>query len=156
LDVKIFNLEELADRAVHSFKAYAAQKSLQFNLVIEQIIPDIKGDSEKIFQVLSNIIGNAIKFTNSGSVTVSVNSMPGWQTVRVQDTGIGIPRDEIPRLFNEFYRATNAKKTQREGTGLGLAIARQVVERHKGKIWVESEEGKGSTFSVILPKQKGG
>ncbi len=154
LDVKIFNLEELADRAVHSFKAYAAQKSLQFNLVIEQIIPDIKGDSEKIFQVLSNIIGNAIKFTNSGSVTVSVNSMPGWQTVRVQDTGIGIPESELKNLFSKFYRihsSLRSKTAGPQGTGLGLFISKSIIEQHGGRIELESSLGKGSVFTVFLP-----
>lgn len=72
--------------------------------------------------------------------------------IQIEDTGIGIPKDELSKVFDEFYRASNAKEVERDGTGLGLSIAKQIVERHQGKIWVESEEGKGSSFSIELPK----
>jgi signal transduction histidine kinase len=72
--------------------------------------------------------------------------------IQIKDTGIGIPKDELPNIFEEFYRASNAKKVERDGTGLGVPIAKQIIERHNGKIWVESELGKGSSFFIILPK----
>lgn len=96
-----------------------------------------------------------MKYTSeNGKIKIDIKDRQETLLIQISDTGMGIPMDEIPKLFNEFYRATNAKKTVREGTGLGLAIAKQVVERHNGKIWVESEEGKGSTLSIILPKPR--
>ena len=154
LDVKAVNIEDLADRAVRAFKAYAAQKGLKLEFIVEQDIPDARGDSDRLYQVLSNIIGNAVKFTNSGSVSVFIEAVPGWQKVRVCDTGIGIPNDETLNIFEKFYRIKHGKReypAARQGTGLGLFIAKYIIEQHGGKIEVESVAGVGSVFTIFLP-----
>lgn len=154
LDLKAVNLEDLADRAVRAFKAYAAQKGLKLEFIVEQDIPDTRGDSGRLYQVLSNIIGNAVKFTNSGSVSVFIEAAPGWQKVRVCDTGIGIPPEETENIFGKFYRIKHSKReypAARQGTGLGLFIAKFIIEQHGGRIEVESVPGAGSVFTIFLP-----
>lgn len=154
LDIKAVNLEDLADRAVRAFKAYAAQKGLKLEFIVNQDIPDTRGDPDRLYQVLSNIVGNAVKFTNSGSVSVFIEAEPGWQKVRVCDTGIGIPEGEAGNIFGKFYRINHGKReypAARQGTGLGLFIAKFIIEQHSGRIEVESAPGKGSVFTVFLP-----
>jgi len=154
LDIKTVNLEELADRAVRSFKSYAGQKGVKLEFIVEQDIPDMHGDPDRLYQVLSNIIGNAVKFTNSGSVNVYIQASPGWQKVRVCDTGIGIPERELKNLFSKFYRINSGPRGSpcvRQGTGLGLFIAKFITEQHGGRIEVESSSGKGSVFTIVLP-----
>ncbi|HNW43076.1 MAG TPA: HAMP domain-containing sensor histidine kinase [Elusimicrobiales bacterium] len=154
LDVKAVNLEELADRSVRAFKAYAEQKGLKLELIVGAEIPDTRGDPDRLYQVLSNIIGNAVKFTNSGSVEVFIEAAPGWQKVRVCDTGVGIPAREMGNIFGKFYRITHGKRgypAARQGTGLGLFIAKYILEQHGGRIEVESKEGKGSVFTAFIP-----
>jgi signal transduction histidine kinase len=100
-----------------------------------------------------NILANAVKYTPcNGKIDIRVNDKGNTILIQIKDTGIGIPNDELPKIFEEFFRASNAKEIEKDGTGLGLSIAKQVIERHNGKIWVESEKGKGSTFSIELPK----
>lgn len=154
LDMKVVNLEDLVDRSVRAFKAYAAQKGLKLEFIVGQDIPDMRGDPDRLYQVLSNIIGNAVKFTNSGSVSVFIEAVPGWQKVRVCDTGIGIPKEEADNIFGKFYRINHGKReypTARQGTGLGLFIAKFIIEQHGGRIELESTPGKGSVFTVFLP-----
>ena len=131
----------------------AWSKGITLTSSIEPGIDMIKGDEIYIEETIANLLANSVKYTPlDGKIEVCIKDQVDSVLIQVRDTGIGIPRDEVQNLFNEFYRATNARRIERDGTGLGLAIARQVVERHNGKIWVESEEGKGSTFSIVLPK----
>jgi signal transduction histidine kinase len=157
LNLRTVNLEELVDRAVRSFKTYAIQKGIKFELVIGQDIPDILGDPDRLYQVLANIIGNAVKFTGSGSVSVYTQTEPGWQKVRVCDTGVGIPRSELGNIFSKFYRINSDRQgypSARQGTGLGLFIAKSIIEQHGGRIEVESTPGKGSVFTIVLPARR--
>ena len=105
-------------------------------------------DSEKITQVFSNLLSNAIKYTESGG-TIRVNVAKAKRGIKasVSDTGVGIPKDDLPRIFTKFYQAKNAKK----GTGIGLALVKHLIEAHKGRVYVESELGRGTTFFVELP-----
>jgi signal transduction histidine kinase len=105
-------------------------------------------DPEKIAQVFSNLLSNAIKYTEGGG-TITVNAAQTKKGIKiaVADTGAGIPKDDLPRIFTKFYQAKNAKK----GTGIGLALVRHLVEAHKGRVYVESELKKGTTFFVELP-----
>lgn len=113
-------------------------------------IPDIMGDEDQIDRVLWNLLGNAIKFTpKGGTITMSSGVEDGWVYVAVKDTGMGIPKDEIPLLFSEFRRLKGSAKV--EGTGLGLFIVKTIVEAHGGTVSAESQEGKGSTFTVRFP-----
>lgn len=154
LDIKTVNLEELTDRAVRSLKAYAGQKGIKMEFVVEQTIPDTRGDPDRLYQVLANIIGNAVKFTNAGSVSVHIQAADGWQKVRVCDTGIGIPGHEIKNLFSKFYRISSGRQgypSSRQGTGLGLFISKSIIEQHGGRIEAKSGLGKGSEFTIFVP-----
>ncbi len=115
-------------------------------------IPEISFDQEKLGMAIRNVLENAIQYTPAGgTVELSVERMPTTLEVKVQDSGIGIPKAELPRLFTKFFRGRNAIKVQTDGNGLGLYIAKNIVERHGGKIMVQSNEGKGSVFSISLP-----
>jgi signal transduction histidine kinase len=153
IDMEPFSLRKTVENAVHMVESKAWSKGITLASSIEPGIDMIKGDEIYIQETIANLLANAVKYTPlNGKIDVCVKDQADSVLIQVRDTGIGIPEDEVQNIFNEFYRATNAKRIERDGTGLGLAIARQVVERHNGKIWVESEEGKGSTFSIILPK----
>jgi histidine kinase len=112
----------------------------------------VLADRERIHQVLFNLLDNAVRFTPTGGrVTVSADRHDGSVDVHVADTGPGIGPEHLPRLFERFYRADSARSQREGGTGIGLAIARSVVEAHGGRIWAESEPGKGSVFTFELP-----
>ena len=156
LEIKDVNLEDLADRAVRAFKAYAAQKGLKLELIVGSEIPGARGDPDRLYQVLANIVGNAVKYTAAGSVSVFVETAPGGQRVRVCDTGPGIPSRELKNIFSKFYRISSGRRdypSARQGTGLGLFIAKFIIELHGGGIEAESAEGKGSVFTVFLPSK---
>lgn len=123
---------------------------------VPEDLPPVLGDRERIHQVLFNLLDNAVRFTpEGGKVTVSASRVDGRCAVRVTDTGPGIPEEHLPRLFERFYRADTARSRDDGGTGLGLAICRSVVEAHGGRIWAESEVGKGSVFTFELPAVEG-
>jgi signal transduction histidine kinase len=113
-------------------------------------------DRDKVVQVLTNLIGNAVKFTPPhGQVRVSIQrNGAGWTEISVTDTGPGIPQEEAGKIFDKFYQVAQAGKQNSGGTGLGLAISKVLVEMHGGKIWVESETGRGSTFAFTLPAEQ--
>jgi signal transduction histidine kinase len=116
--------------------------------------PDLplgKGDERRIAQVLLNLVGNAIKFTEAGEVRVQVAAADGAFTVSVADTGPGISEEDQRKIFEEFQQADSSTTRQKGGTGLGLSIAKRIVEMHGGRIWVESRLGVGSTFRFTLP-----
>jgi signal transduction histidine kinase len=102
-------------------------------------------------QVLLNLVGNAIKFTDAGEVRVSAKAVNGYFAVTVADTGPGIPEEHQVRIFEQFHQVDSSSTKAKGGTGLGLAIAKQIVEMHGGRIWVESTLGKGSTFQMEIP-----
>jgi two-component system phosphate regulon sensor histidine kinase PhoR len=112
----------------------------------------VRGDRERIGQALLNLLHNAVKFSPAGSAVI-IRVTPGETEVivAVQDHGQGIPRTSLPRIFERFYKVDRARTRGAGGTGLGLSIARHVVEAHGGRIWAESEEGVGSTFSFAIP-----
>lgn len=113
----------------------------------------VKGDADRLKQVLLNLVTNAIKYTpDGGEVTLSLTAEGGYAFIRVTDTGIGIPKEDLPFIFERFYRVDKARDRQIGGAGLGLSIAKWIVEAHHGRIEVESEVGKGSTFTVQLPR----
>lgn len=112
-------------------------------------------DKDRVKQVLTNVIDNAIRYSNSqGAITVRLGELDHKIVVSVQDKGTGISHDEMPKIFNKFYRARSARMAKTKGSGLGLTIAKSIVELHGGKIWVESEQGKGSIFSFTLPQKE--
>jgi signal transduction histidine kinase len=145
-------LETLVRDVVETLRPMAAEKRIALEIRAEAVLV-VWADPEKVTQVLMNLIGNAIKFTPSlGAVTVDVARTHGrWAQVAVTDSGPGISADETQKIFDKFYQIAEAGRQRPGGTGLGLAIARALVELHGGKIWVESEVGRGSTFFFTLP-----
>jgi two-component system phosphate regulon sensor histidine kinase PhoR len=120
--------------------------------------PSITADREKIRQVLSNLLDNAIKFTGEDgriSLTVSLAQEDKAVEIHVADTGMGIPSHDLPRIFERFYRVDQARSRELGGTGLGLSIIKHIVEAHGGKVWVHSQQGKGSDFVFTLPLGQG-
>jgi len=126
---------------------------------VEKDLPFVYGDHEKVEQILTNLIGNAIKFTpEGGEVIVSAilsDKVKNAVGISVHDTGIGIPEDQLQKVFEKFHQVESPLHHSASGTGLGLAITKGLVEAHQGQIWVESELGKGSTFTFTLPLSRG-
>ena len=140
----------LVEPAVARLVAQATRAGLTLNVALAPGLPQVLVDAERIRQVLINLIHNAIKFTPPGGfVTVTARAVHEGIVVSVADTGIGIPAEDVSRIFERFYKADRARAGG--GTGLGLAIAKHTIQAHNGRLWVESTEGKGSTFSFTLP-----
>jgi signal transduction histidine kinase len=151
LEYRPVDLKVVTDRIHQTFQEKAAQKRLSLKITIQEDLPKIKGDQEMVEQMLENLVSNAIKYTPEGGRIGMAFWLGANETVRIvlSDSGIGIPKDEIPRLFTEFFRASNVKNVI--GTGLGLTIVKEIVDQHGGEIQVESEEGLGTTFVIHLP-----
>jgi signal transduction histidine kinase len=132
-------------------EALAIDKKLAFKADVAPNLPRGRGDERRLAQVLLNLVGNAIKFTDSGEVVISANASNGAFNVSVRDTGPGISAADQAKLFQEFQQADNSLTKKKGGTGLGLAISKRIIEMHGGRIWVESEVGQGSTFFVTIP-----
>ena len=149
------NIIEIAEKVIEPLKTKIKQKNLGFKfLKPEGKIPGLSMDKEKIAICIQILLVNAITYTNpGGEVTISIKYDKNKKEVllAVRDTGIGIPKDQQKRIFTKFYRASSAMRMETVGSGLGLYITKNIIETHKGKIWFESEEGKGSTFYFTLP-----
>ena len=127
---------------------------IQLRVELTESLPSFVGDADRLQQVLANLLGNAVKFTDVGTVTLRATSaVKGWIQIEVIDTGIGFPPEEAEAIFDKFQQARQGDTLvdRPKGTGLGLAIAREIIERHGGRIWAESQPGKGSKFSLMLP-----
>ena len=112
-------------------------------------------DTDKMTQVLDNILNNAIKYSpDGGKVTVSMQTTESQLILSISDEGLGIPKKDLPLIFDRFYRVDKARSRAQGGTGLGLSIAKEIVKLHKGFIWAKSDYGKGSTFTIVLPYDK--
>lgn len=145
------DLAALLDRTLGLLNRQVASKQHQILLSIPAGLPPLMGDEERIAQVFSNLLDNAIKYTpDQGTITITAGEDGGMIRVSVEDTGIGIPPKDLPRIFERFYRVDKARSRELGGTGLGLAIVKHVVEAHGGTVSVESS-GKGSRFTVRLP-----
>ena len=139
-------------KVVDDLKTQAIQKNIILNFILPNALPKVMGDSIRLPEVITNLVANAINFTDTGGkIEVSINSSPNEITTTISDTGIGIPKEALPHLFNKFFRVSNQTQQASKGTGLGLYIAKSIIEKLGGKIWVESEGGKGSRFSFTLP-----
>lgn len=141
----------ILSKACEDLKALANQKNIILTLTADAL-PKVLADPIKVAEVITNLVVNAINYTNpGGKVDVSVTVSPSEVTTTISDTGIGIPQDAIPHLFNKFFRVSNLEQKASKGTGLGLYISKSIIEKLHGKIWVESEVGQGSRFSFTLP-----
>ena len=153
LDLGDYSLQNVAQTVYNAVEPLAADKKLAFKADVQADLPAGRGDERRLTQVLLNLVGNAIKFTDAGEVVIKAGAENGDFHVSVRDTGPGISAADQAKLFQEFQQAENPATRKKEGTGLGLAISKRIVEMHGGCIWMESEPGKGSTFFVTLPVQ---
>jgi two-component system phosphate regulon sensor histidine kinase PhoR len=148
LAVESVDWPALIKKAEETFRTSAADRNLALETKVEPDLPGIQGDSKLLEQAVGNLLDNAIKYNRpEGKVALSV-TRAGEKGVRVlvEDTGIGIPREDLPRVFERFYRVDKARSRDLGGTGLGLSIVKHIVERHGGRVGSESEVGKGSRF----------
>jgi signal transduction histidine kinase len=129
----------------------ANNKKLAFKIEVPPNLPPARGDDRRLTQVLLNLVGNAIKFTDAGEVAVKAAAANGAYTISVRDTGPGIAEADQAKIFDEFQQADSTQTKVKGGTGLGLSIAKRIIEMHGGKLWVESSLGAGSTFSFTVP-----
>jgi signal transduction histidine kinase/CheY-like chemotaxis protein len=146
------SMEEVVLSAINTIIPLSKNKGLHIETIIPENLPFIRGDRNKLLQVLLNLLSNAIKFTNQGKITVGVEDMPDKIKTFVTDTGEGIYPEEKDKIFDEFYRIGDELQGRPAGSGLGLSISKKIVEAHGGDINVESEIGHGSTFFFLLPK----
>jgi PAS domain S-box-containing protein len=151
LSLNDYSLSDLVHGVVSAVEPLAAEKRLAFTAKVAPDLPVGHGDERRLSQVLLNLVGNAIKFTDKGEVSIRASATNGAFTVAVCDTGPGIPAADQAKIFEEFQQADSSITRKKGGTGLGLSIAKRIIEMHGGRIWVESEPGKGSTFCFTLP-----
>lgn len=151
-NLRFADFAPLVAQTVDNFRGRAQEKNQQLQLTVEDNLPQVLIAPERMMQVLENLVSNAIKYTpNEKSIQVSIESSDEWLILRIVDQGIGISEEDQAKLFQDFFRASSVRK-EYEGTGLGLSMARRIVAAHGGKVEVASEYGKGSTFTVLLPR----
>jgi signal transduction histidine kinase len=151
LNISEYAIESVVETVRSATESLAQNKKLALKTEVIKPLPVGLGDEQRLTQVLLNLVGNAIKFTDTGEVHVTATAADGHFNVRVTDTGPGIPEEHHTRIFEQFHQVDSSNTKAKGGTGLGLAIAKQIVEMHGGRIWVESTLGKGSTFQMQLP-----
>jgi len=152
LEIRPLRVEEVIESCLETARVVAAEKEIELRFEKDRPLPEIAADRRRIAEVLQNLLDNAVQYTpSSGRVTVRTEASDNAVVVTVADTGIGIPQAEQSRIFERFYRVDRARSREAGGTGLGLAIARHLVEAHGGRLWVESEVGRGSQFHFAIP-----
>ncbi len=145
-------LSDLLEEVVESARAEIERKQLSLEMAVSPELPTVYVDRKRIVQVLTNMVSNAYKYTpEGGRVEISAHSTDGYVQISVSDTGVGIAKEDMKKLFTRFFRADNPMRDEVGGTGLGLAISKSFVELHGGEMWVESQVGQGSTFTFTLP-----
>ena len=153
LELDDYSMKDVVHSVYGAVEPLAADKKLAFKAEVAPDLPQGRGDERRLTQVLLNLVGNAIKFTDVGEVAIKASANNGHYSVSVSDTGPGISEADQSKLFQEFQQADNSITRKKGGTGLGLAISKRIVEMHGGQIRLESQLGKGSTFSITLPIQ---
>lgn len=154
LNFEPLDIVSMLNNIIQGFEKQANDKEIALlvdMMEADKCVQEIIGDKVRLEQVIVNLIDNAIKYTNKGTVKISATVINSMLRVDVQDTGIGIPDKDIPRIFERFYRVDKGRSRELGGTGLGLAIVKHIIQGHKGKIWVNSKAGVGTTFSILLP-----
>jgi signal transduction histidine kinase len=151
LELSDYCIQDIAQTVRSTLEPLATDKKLGFKVEVAPQLPPGHGDGRRLTQVLINLVGNAIKFTDAGEVAIKAEAHSGSFHVSVRDTGPGISSADQARLFQEFQQADNTITKKKGGTGLGLAISKRIIEMHGGRIWVESQPGQGSTFTFTLP-----
>lgn len=151
LSLNNYSMKEVVNTVVVSVESLGAEKSLALKTTVPPTLPVGKGDESRLTQVLLNLVGNAIKFTDVGEISVEVAVSGEAFVVSVSDTGVGISEAHQGYIFDEFQQINTSSTREKGGAGLGLAIAKRIIEMHGGRLWVESSPGMGSTFSFTLP-----
>jgi len=151
LSLTDYSVQEVVETARTSLRSLAEEKGLKFTANVQSDIPLAFGDGKRITQCLTNLVGNALKFTKQGGVEIGARLEGDMVVYSVTDTGIGIPGDQLDHIFGEFRQVDSSISREFGGTGLGLSITKTFVELHGGRIWVESEPGRGSTFRFAIP-----
>jgi signal transduction histidine kinase len=151
LDLADYSLQAVTQTVYSVVEPLAADKKLAFKVEVAPDLPPGRGDERRLTQVLLNLVGNAIKFTDAGEVVIKAAAADGSFSVAVHDTGPGISAADQAKLFQEFQQADNSITRKKGGTGLGLAISKRIIEMHGGKIWIDSTLGQGSTFTFTVP-----
>jgi GAF domain-containing protein len=151
LNMGEYAIESVVETVRAATESLAQNKKLTLTTSVDKSLPIGLGDEQRLTQVLLNLVGNAIKFTDAGEVSIAAGARNGHFAVSVTDTGPGIPLDQQDRIFDQFHQVDSSNTKAKGGTGLGLAIAKQIVEMHGGRIWVESTVGNGSTFQMEIP-----
>jgi signal transduction histidine kinase len=152
LKMEAFPLPDCISKALASVARKAKDKSITVSSNIEPSVGQMVGNQFSINEMVTNLLFNAIKYTpENKTVHIEAQSHDDYVQIDITDTGIGIPTDELGSIFDEFFRASNAKKSEKDGTGLGLSIVKQIVERHGGEVSAQSQEGQGTKFTVTLP-----
>ena len=141
----------ITNEVIDNFLECKHKGYLKFNNEIPECLPKIFCDSYRLSQVLKNLLGNAIKFTDYGYISMKVEKKDNHILINIEDTGIGISSDETKKIFTKFYQAYTGEDRKNEGTGLGLFICKEIIKKHNGNIWAESKVGKGSKFIIELP-----
>ena len=158
LDVEMINFTAFITFILNRFdKMRGPDEEKKYELVRDYPITSvwIEIDTDKMTQVIDNILNNAIKYSpDGGKITVTMKTTDDQMILSISDQGLGIPKQDLPRIFDRFYRVDRARSRAQGGTGLGLAIAKEIVKQHEGFIWAKSEYGKGSTFTIVLPYDK--
>jgi two-component system phosphate regulon sensor histidine kinase PhoR len=146
------DMATVVGRVVDIFQTRAQEKGVELGVEVEAHLPPVSGDPDMLAQVLVNLVDNAVKYTpEGGRITIRAGVVGGRLRVSVADTGVGIPEESLSRVFERFYRVDKARAREQGGTGLGLAIVKHIVEAHGGRVWAQSEVGRGSTFTFELP-----
>jgi signal transduction histidine kinase len=151
LSLADYSIKGVVHNVYGAVESLATSKNLALKVELPKDLPPAHGDERRLTQVLLNLVGNAIKFTDTGEVAIRTSVANGSFTVAVHDTGPGIAERDQGKIFEEFQQADSSITKQKGGTGLGLAIAKRIIEMHGGRLWVESELGHGSTFAFTVP-----
>lgn len=158
LDIELINFTAFITFILNRFDKIRAQdEEKKYELVRDYPINSVwvEIDTDKMTQVIDNILNNAIKYSpDGGKITVNMKTTDDQMILSISDQGLGIPKEDLPKIFDRFYRVDKARSRAQGGTGLGLAIAKEIVKQHSGFIWAKSEYGKGSTFTIVLPYDK--
>lgn len=153
MDIKEISLKELLDSTIDIFTPQIKEKNMTFKINSNIKIDKIKADRSQIERVFLNLLSNAVKFTpEKGKISLTIDEKEESIRFSVEDTGIGIPKQDIEKIGQEFFRANNTQDQNIKGTGLGISLVKKIIEAHNGKLWIESELGKGTKFSFTIPK----
>jgi PAS domain S-box-containing protein len=151
LEMEPLEIKEVVQNVFNMMHAQMEERGLDFRIEVPDGLPLVQADRDRLAQILTNLVGNAFRYTPEGEVSITVTKMPGTLRVDVSDTGIGISPEDQTNIWDRFFRSSHPVVQKEAGTGLGLSIVKMFVEMHGGRIWVNSEPGHGSTFTFILP-----